>query len=85
MMMTSQTNIKLYREVNNRVRYYHIVLYKTLFDTYIIEKIFGSVINIKPTGITREYYKIIVQAIEAIKNIASKKLNKGYRHGKKRI
>ncbi len=76
MMKADVNNIKLYREVNHRVRYYSIRLYKALF---------GGFKNKKLTGIIKEHYDIIDQGVSAIKNIIDLKLNKGYYKDKRQV
>ena len=80
MMKTDTTNIQLYREVNYRVRYYSIRVYKTLFRGYLLEKKFGSLKNKRPTGVIKEYYDNIDQAVLAITKIVILKLKRGYRN-----
>ncbi len=84
-MKANVNNIKLYREVNHRVRYYSIRLYKTLFGGYLLEKRFGGFKNKTPTGIIKEHYDTIDQGVSAIKNIIDLKLKKGYHKDKRQV
>jgi len=84
-MKTDTTNIQLYREVNYRVRYYSIRVYKTLFGEYLLEKRYGSLKNKRPTGITKEYYENIELTVSAIKKIVSLKLKRGYYEDKPQV
>ena len=49
--------INLRREVDNRIRYLKLHISKTLLsDTFIVEKEFGNINNIKPTGTIRKFF-----------------------------
>ena len=71
-------NIKLYRVVNNKMRYYSLKVYATLFSTYILEREFGSVQNISATGVKKDYFSNLSDLLKAIEMIKKVKLNKGY-------
>jgi len=68
----------LQREVNHRVRYYSLKIYKTLFGEYVLEKKYGSIKNKAPTGIKLEYYDKLEDALIAIKKRVQEKLKRGY-------
>lgn len=71
--------IKLYREVNHTIRYYSLRLFRTLFDGYILQKEFGSIHNLKPTGILQEHYIDTHAAFNSMKKLIASKAKKGYR------
>lgn len=78
-MRDEPTDIKLYREVDGRVRYYFINIYKNLFSEYILQRQYGNIKYKKPTGVKVTYYKKLTDAILAMKSLADKKYKKGYR------
>jgi len=69
----------LQREVNHRVRYYSLRIYKTLFNEYLLEIQYGSTKNKSPTGKKEHYYKTLQDALSASINKVQEKLKKGYK------
>ena len=69
----------LQREVNHRVRYYSVRIYKTLFNEYLLEIQYGSTRNKSPTGKKEQYYKSLHDALGASMRRIEKKLKKGYK------
>ena len=69
----------LRREVNHRVRYYSLRIYKTLFNEYLLEIQYGSTKNKSPTGKKEHYYKNLPDALNASINKVQEKLKKGYK------
>ena len=69
----------LQREVNHRVRYYSLRIYKTLFNEYLLEIQYGSTKNKSPTGKKEHYYKNLQDALNASINKVQEKLKKGYK------
>ena len=69
----------LHREVNHRIRYYSLAIYKNLFGEYILEKKYGSLKNKRPTGIKREYYIHLNDALFACTIKIQAKLKRGYK------
>lgn len=69
----------LQREVNHRVRYYFLRIYKTLFNEYLLEIQYGSTKNKSPTGKKEYYYKNLQDALNASINKVQEKLKKGYK------
>ncbi len=69
----------LQREVNHRVRYYSLRIYKTLFNEYLLEIQYGSTKNKSPTGKKEYYYKNLQDALNASINKVQEKLKKGYK------
>jgi len=70
--------IKLYRVCNERVRYYDMLLYKTLFGDFCIERIYGSLKNKRPTGLKKEFFASISDAKARYFSIMKAKKSKGY-------
>jgi len=68
----------LYREVNNKTRYYHIEILKTLFDDYLLLMQYGNIKYNKPTGTIKHYYNNINRAKYEFEIILSKKVRRGY-------
>jgi len=73
---------RLYREVNNHIRYYNLSIYKTLFGEYLLQKEYGSIKNKRPTGIRREYFLTLKEALKVCKKCLNEKMKKGYCYGK---
>ena len=69
----------LQREVNHRVRYYSLRIYKTLFNEYLLEIQYSSIKNKSPTGKKEHYYKNLQDALNASINKVQEKLKKGYK------
>lgn len=68
----------LYREVNHRVRYYALRIYKTLFGEYLLEIQYGSTKNKSPTGKKEHYYTTLQDALGASIKRIEEKMKKGY-------
>ena len=69
----------LQREVNKRVRYYSLRIYKTLMSEYLLEIAYGSTKNRTPTGKKKHYYKTLQEALCASISRVEEKLKKGYK------
>ena len=69
---------RLYREVNHQIRYYTLQIYKTLFGEYILEKKYGSIKNKRPTGVKREFFLSLGDAVKATALQIEAKLKRGY-------
>jgi predicted DNA-binding WGR domain protein len=69
----------LTRVVNNRIRYYQITLGANLFGEYVIDRVYGSMNNKRPTGVIKEYCTSLQDANSKIKTIVHQKQQKGYR------
>jgi len=72
-------NIKLYREVDNKVRYYSFKIYPTLFGEYLLIREYGGVKNKSATRVMKQYYSDLKDAVGAGKQLYEKKYKKGYR------
>lgn len=78
MWQGDQSNIVLYRLVNNRERYYIIRLFCNLFGEYIVIRRYGASRNTKHS---REIVEVFVnkkEACIAMNALMASKLNKGY-------
>lgn len=69
---------KLTRFCNNKERYYSLFIYETLFGDFCVERIFGAVVNKKPTGIVREFFSDETTAQAQFATIMKAKISKGY-------
>ena len=69
----------LQREVDHRVRYYSLRIYRTLFNEYLLEIQYGSTKNKSPTGKKTHYYKNLQDALGASIKRVEEKLKKGYK------
>jgi hypothetical protein len=69
----------LHKEVNHRIRYYSLEIYKNLFGEYILEKKYGSLKNKRPTGIKRECYIYLNDARFACAQKIQEKVERGYK------
>lgn len=70
--------ISLTREVNGHVRYYKIVLSKTLFGDYGVERVYGGERNKKPTGRKLNFFETVEAAMRCFDDILKTKYAKGY-------
>ena len=70
--------ISLTREVNGHTRYYKIVLSKTLFGEYGVERVYGAERNKKPTGHKENFFETIETAMRCFEDILKTKYAKGY-------
>jgi len=77
--------VKLYREVNKRVRYYKLSILLNLFGEYIFIKEYGSIKAKRATRIIEEYFCTLEAAINAYNQTLAKKLNRGYTKEKERL
>jgi hypothetical protein len=70
--------VTLYREVNQKIRYYSINLCPTLFGDFLLIKEFGSMCNKKPTRIIKEYFSYVEDSLQVIDSFINAKIKKGY-------
>ncbi len=68
----------LFKNVKNRVNYYKINIYPTLFGDFLIQKEYGSTSTLKPTNIMKEYVHSNKEALLLMLDIAVDKKNLGY-------
>ena len=71
---------RLQREVNHRMRYYSLKVYKTLFNEYILESEYGSMKNKHPTGCKRDYFITLQETLVARAMKIQVKIKKGYKY-----
>ena len=71
---------RLQREVNHRVRYYSLKIYKNLFGEYILESEYGSIKNKRPTGVQRDYFVTIHETLVSRALKIEAKIKKGYKY-----
>ncbi|MCX6052871.1 MAG: hypothetical protein NTZ60_10255 [Campylobacterales bacterium] len=64
--------------VKDRVSYYKINIYPTLFGDFLIQKEYGSAHHKKPTNIIKTYAKSNKEALLLMLDIAVNKKNIGY-------
>jgi len=64
------------------MRYYSLKVYKTLFGEFILEKEYGNVKNKAPTGVRRECYLTLQEALIARKKKIKEKMRKGYHYAR---
>ena len=69
---------RLYREVKGNIRYYVLKVYRNLFDEYILESIYGSIKNKSPTGVRRDYFITLEEALKVRAKKVDAKMQKGY-------
>jgi len=81
----NDTKITLYRMVNNKVRYYTLAVYNTLFGEYMFIRENGSVKNKKPTRVIKEYYKSVSEAMGVLKIKLQERYKRGYVHKQKEL
>lgn len=73
-----QSNIVLYRLVNERERYYIIRMFCNLFGEYIVIRRYGASRNIKHSREIVEVFANEKDACIAMNVLMASKLNKGY-------
>jgi predicted DNA-binding WGR domain protein len=71
-------SMTLYRFVNEKKRYYALNIYPTLFGEYLLEKRYGSIKNVSPTRVVKEYYKTLSDALDGLNEKVKQKYKKGY-------
>lgn len=68
----------LFKNSNERLYYYKINVYKTLFGDFLIQKEYGAAQNIKPTNTIKEYVTSKREAMFRVMDIAVDKKDLGY-------
>ncbi len=72
-------SIYLTRVVNGRTRYLKVEFLKTLFDNmFLVEKVYGSIQNSKPTGRKRNIFYSRDEAIKYFNKYIEIKIIRGY-------
>ena len=70
--------IRMKRIVNDKTRYYILHVSKDLFGNWLLEKIYGSISNFKPTRILRLQFHSRESAFEEFEKCIVLKMKKGY-------
>lgn len=68
----------LLKNTNNRINYYKVSIYPTLFGDFLIEKEYGAMHFSKPTNIIKEYASSNKEALMILLDIAVDKKTLGY-------
>ena len=68
----------LLKNSNERLYYYKINVYQTLFGDYLIQKEYGLKSNLHPTNTIKEYAPSKKEALFRVLDIAVDKKNIGY-------
>ena len=69
----------LTRVVDGKTRYLKVEFLKTLFDDiFLVEKVYGSIKNSKPTGKKKNIFYNKEEAIKHFKRYIEMKIDKGY-------
>lgn len=68
----------LFKNSNERLYYYKINVYQTLFGDYLVQKEYGLLQNLKPTNIIKEYVSSKREALYKVLDIAVDKKGLGY-------
>lgn len=68
----------LFKNTNDRVNYYKVNIYPTLFGDFLIQKEYGATHFSKPTNIIKEYVDTNREALMLLLDIAVDKKSIGY-------
>jgi len=68
----------LFKNSNERLYYYKVNIYKTLFGDFLIQKEYGAAQNVKPTNVIKEYADSKKEAMVKLLDIAVDKKELGY-------
>ena len=68
----------LFKNSNERLYYYKINVYQTLFGDYLVQKEYGLQQNLKPTNVIKEYVSSKREALYKVLDIAVNKKELGY-------
>ncbi len=68
----------LLKNSNERIYYYKINVYQTLFGDYLVQKEYGLKQNLKPTNTIKEYVDSKREALYKVLDIAIDKKELGY-------
>ncbi len=71
-------HLLLTRFFKGRMRYYLLKIEETLFEEYLLEKVYGSTSHKKPTRVLKEYYDSWIEAKKIFDGIVKGKKKKGY-------
>lgn len=70
--------VVLFRNVNEKSRYYSIEINPTLFGEILLTREYGGVKNKKPTRVIKEYFSHLEDSQKAMERLVYKKIKKGY-------
>lgn len=68
----------LFKNTNDRVNYYKVNIYPTLFGDFLIQKEYGATHFSKPTNIIKQYVDSNKEALMLLLDIAVDKKSIGY-------
>ena len=68
----------LFKNTKDRINYYKVNIYPTLFGDFLIQKEYGFTHYSKPTNIIKEYAKSNREALMILLDIAIDKKSLGY-------
>ena len=68
----------LFKNTKDRVNYYKVNIYPTLFGDFLIQKEYGATHYSKPTNIIKEYANSNREALMILLDIAVDKKGSGY-------
>lgn len=68
----------LFKSSNDRIRYYKITIYPTLFGDFLIQKEYGATHHKRPTNIIKSYATSNKEALMLMLDTALEKKNIGY-------
>ena len=68
----------LFKNTKDRVSYYKVNIYPTLFGDFLIQKEYGATHFSKPTNVIKEYVDSNKEALMLLLDIALDKKNSGY-------
>lgn len=71
-------NIILYKKVENKERFYQLIINKNLFNQYVLERIYGNTSYSRPVGIVCSIYEDYFSANKELIKIFTQKIKKGY-------
>ena len=68
----------LFKNTKDRVNYYKVNIYPTLFGDFLIQKEYGATHFSKPTNVIKEYVDSNKEALMLLLDIAVDKKSSGY-------
>ena len=68
----------LFKNTSDRVNYYKVTIYPTLFGDFLIQKEYGATHFSKPTNIIKQYVDSNKEALMVLLDIAVDKKSTGY-------
>lgn len=79
MIVKKDLRASLIKDTNNgNIRYYNLQVFTTLFDEYLLERIYGNIRYKSPTGVKKNYYTAITAAKEKYELLLRQKIARGY-------